>query len=53
VILVNVHQPDEAALTTAHNGKCGSKKAAVELLIALLAGDLPPVLPVRQRLDEP
>jgi hypothetical protein len=53
VIPDDVHQPDEAALPAARNRKCATKPLAVELLIFLLVGDLPPILPVHRRLDEP
>jgi hypothetical protein len=52
IIPADVHEPDEAALSTARNRKCASKIWAVELLVVLLAGDLPPTLPVRRRLDQ-
>jgi hypothetical protein len=51
VVCADVYQPDEATLSTARNRKCGSKPAAVELLIVLLARWLP-VLPIRRHLDE-
>jgi hypothetical protein len=51
VVRADVHQPDEATLSTARNRKCGSKPAAVELLIVLLAGWMP-VLPIRRHLGE-
>jgi hypothetical protein len=49
VVPVDVHQPDEAAAPVICNRKCGRKPTPV----ALLASDLPPVLPVHRRLDEP
>jgi hypothetical protein len=52
VVPADVHQPDETALPAARNPKCGSKPLAIELLVALLAGDLPPALPLHRRLDE-
>jgi hypothetical protein len=53
VVPADIHQPDEAALSAARNRKCGGKSAAVQLSVVLLAGDLPPALPVRRRLVEP
>jgi hypothetical protein len=53
VVLASVHQPDEAALPAARKSKCASKPLAVELIVALLAGDLPTDLLVQGRLDEP
>jgi hypothetical protein len=52
VIPADIHEPDEAALLAARNRKRARKIGAVELLV-VLAGDLPPALPVRRRLDEP
>jgi hypothetical protein len=45
VIPADVHQPDEAALPAARNRKCASKISAVEALVVLLAGNLPPAFP--------
>jgi hypothetical protein len=42
VILADVRQADEAELAATRNRKRASKPAAVELLVVLLAGDLPP-----------
>jgi hypothetical protein len=53
VIPADLHEPDEAALLAVRDGESASKLRAVELLLVLLAGNLPPVLPVRRRLDEP
>jgi hypothetical protein len=53
MVSTDVHWPDEAALRAARNRKCASKPLGVELLVVLLAADLPPALPVRRRLDEP
>jgi hypothetical protein len=53
VVPADVHDPDEAALLAIRNRKCSSQKAAVELLIVLLAGDLSPALPVFRHFDEP
>jgi hypothetical protein len=47
VIPANIHQPDGTVLSAARNRKYGNKRSAVELLVALLADDLPPALPVR------
>jgi hypothetical protein len=53
VIPTDRHQPDEPALRGPRNRKCACKSPAVELLVALLAANLLPTLPVRQCLDEP
>jgi hypothetical protein len=53
VISADVHRPDEAALPAARNRKSASEILAAELLVVLLAGDLPPLLPVPRRLDDP
>jgi hypothetical protein len=53
VIPASVHQPDDAALLAARNRKRASRTRSVDLLAVLIAGDLPPVLPVRRCLDEP
>jgi hypothetical protein len=45
-IPADVHQPHEAALPAARNRKCACKRLAAELVVVLLAGDLPPTLPV-------
>jgi hypothetical protein len=52
-VKVNVHQPDETALSAARNFKYASQQLAFESPIGLLAGDFLPVLPVHQRLDKP
>jgi hypothetical protein len=44
VIPADVHKSDEAALLTARNRKCACRPEAVELLVILFAGDLPPLL---------
>jgi hypothetical protein len=53
VISVDIHQSDEAALSSGRNRTCTIKTPAIELPLVLLAGDLSPTLPVRRRLDEP
>jgi hypothetical protein len=53
VIPADVHQPDEAALHATRNHKCASRQPAVDLAVVLLAGNLPPVLPVRPDLNQP
>jgi hypothetical protein len=46
VIPADVYKSHEAALLTARNRKCASKLEALDLLVILFAGDLPPLLPV-------
>jgi hypothetical protein len=53
VIPVDARQSDEAALPTTRDRECGHKSLTVELLVVILAGDLPPTLPVHLRLDYP
>jgi hypothetical protein len=53
VIPTDVHQSDEAAGPATRDGKCATKKRAFELLVVILVGNVPPVPPVRRRLDEP
>jgi hypothetical protein len=53
VIPADVHQPDEVTFIGVRNRKYACKTWAVELPIVLLAGDLPPALSIRRRLNEP
>jgi hypothetical protein len=53
VVPADVHEPDAAALLAARNRKYTNKTITVEMLAFLIAGDLPPVLSVRRRLNEP
>jgi hypothetical protein len=52
VIPGDIHEPNEAPLSGARNRKCATSKPAVELPIVLRLAHLPPVLPVRRRLDK-
>jgi hypothetical protein len=47
VIPADIHQLDEAALSTACNRKCACKPAAAELPVVLLVGAFLPGCPVR------
>jgi hypothetical protein len=53
VIPGNVHEPNEAAVAATRDRKCACKPVSVELIVALLAGEIPSLLPVRRCLDEP
>jgi hypothetical protein len=53
VILADVDEPDEVVLPSACNRKCVNKQLSVELLVVLLAGELPLALSFLRRLGEP
>jgi hypothetical protein len=53
VVPADLNQPDKVALPAARNRKRASQQLVGELLVVLLAGDLPPALPVHRRLDQP
>jgi hypothetical protein len=53
VVRADISKPGKAALAASHNQKCACKIYAIELVVFLIAGDLPPALPVHRRLDEP
>jgi hypothetical protein len=53
VIPDDVHEPDEAGLAAACNGKYACNTGPVQLFVVLFAGDHPPALPIRRRLNKP
>jgi hypothetical protein len=53
VIPADVHEPDEAAIPPVRNHKCASSPAAIDAIVVLFAGYLPPSFPILRRLDEP